>query len=56
MTKILEENEGGSAGIIMESGTADYLIPNHCDFYTTGTLATKYYGFAVPKGNYKLVS
>ena len=38
-------------GMIMESGGAKYFLPNYCDFYTVGSLASRYYGFAVPKGN-----
>lgn len=46
----LNSEEGGTLGIIMESNSAEYIMANHCDFYTVGNLATRFYGLALPKG------
>lgn len=51
MTEFLEKPDGENWGMIMESGSATYLIRNHCEHYIVGSLATRYYGFAVPKGS-----
>ena len=50
MAELLDKPDGENWGMIMESGSATYLIRNHCDHYIVGSLATRYYGFAVAKG------
>ena len=40
--------------MIMESHGAKYFLPNYCDFYIVGSLASRYFGFAVPKGDSNL--
>lgn len=53
MAEFLDKPDGENWGMIMESGSATYLIRNHCDHYIVGSLATRYYGFAVAKGSPK---
>ena len=42
--------------MIMESHGAKYFLPNYCDFYIVGSLASRYFGFAVPKGDSNLAT
>jgi len=51
MIDFLKQEEVGDWGMIMESHGAKYFLPNYCDFYIVGSLASRYFGFAVPKGN-----
>ena len=50
MIQILEEAEPGTVGVIMEGASAEYKVAYNCELYTVGTLGTRYYGFALPKG------
>ena len=34
----------------MEGASAEYKVAYNCELYTVGTLGTRYYGFALPKG------
>ena len=56
MAEFLDKPDGENWGMIMESGSATYLIRNHCDHYIVGSLATRYYGFAVAKGKCEFFS
>ena len=48
----LEQSQEANFGLVMESSSAEYMLPNHCDFYTVGRLATRFYSFGLPKGRY----
>lgn len=49
----LENSEGGTVGVVMESGAADYWLNSNCDYYATGNLATRFYALAGAKGTIK---
>ncbi len=53
MAASLMEVEGATLGILMEQGSADYIMQTNCELYSTGNLGSRFYGLAVPKGNLK---
>ena len=48
----LEQSQEANFGLIMESLSAEYMLQDRCDFYTMGSLATRFYSFGLPKGMY----
>ena len=50
MVETLNQYQGTDWGMILEGANSGPILANHCDFYTVGSLATRFYGFVVPKG------
>ena len=46
----LEESQEANFGLVMEGTSAEYMLHDRCDFYTVGSLATRFYSFGLPKG------
>jgi len=49
----LEESQEANFGLVMEGTSAEYMLHDRCDFYTVGSLATRFYSFGLPKGSDK---